>query len=171
MLRAVPVLLVALILAACGGAASSPSSAPESADASAHPSGHAAATVSVTGVDYAFEDVPATVEAGSELTFHNGGTEPHEMVVIRINDGVTKTIDDLLELPEDEALQFATVIGAAMALPGEDAEDTVTVSEPGNYAMVCFIPVGSSAADLESSEPPAGPPHFTEGMVTSFTVE
>jgi plastocyanin len=171
MLRAVPVLLVALILAACGGTASSPSSAPASAEASAHASAHAGATVSVTGVDYAFEDVPATVEAGSELTFHNGGTEPHEMVVIRINDGVTQTIDDLLELPEDEALELATVVGAAMALPGEDAEDAVTVTEPGNYAMVCFIPVGSTAEDLQSSEPPAGPPHFTEGMVTSFTVE
>jgi plastocyanin len=166
MLRAVPVLLVALVLAACGGTAPS-----ASADATAHASGHTAATVNVTGVDYAFEDVPATVEAGSELTFHNGGTEPHEMVVIRINDGVTKTIDELLELPEDEALEFASVVGAAMALPGEDAEDTVTVSDPGNYAMVCFVPVGSTAEDLESSEPPAGPPHFAEGMVTSFTVE
>ena len=33
---------------------------------------------------------------------------------------------------------------------------------PGEYAMVCFIPVGG-AED--------GPPHFTQGMVQEFIVE
>jgi hypothetical protein len=37
--------------------------------------------------------------------------------------------------------------------------------EPGDYAVVCFIPTGSGG-DTEGD----GPPHFTKGMVSYFEV-
>jgi hypothetical protein len=36
----------------------------------------------------------------------------------------------------------------------------------GSYAAVCFIPVGSVDEETEAD----GPPHFTQGMKTEFTV-
>lgn len=42
--------------------------------------------------------------------------------------------------------------------------------EPGDYAALCFIPTGSTMAN--SDEPDGdGPPHFTQGMKTEFTVK
>ena len=120
-------------------------------------------TVEVTAVDYAFEGVPDTIPAGTvalRLT-NSSEEEEHEMVVFRRAPGGDLTFDELLELPEEEAesqIEFAT---AAFAPPGETATALAELT-PGQYAMVCFIPVGGGEE---------GPPHFTEGMKQEFTVE
>lgn len=55
-----------------------------------------------------------------------------------------------------------------------------TLSEPGRYAIMCFIPTGvdpqvyvEASAATESGPPQsegAGPPHFVNGMRTELTV-
>lgn len=120
-------------------------------------------SVEVTGVDFAFEDVPATIEAGTmAFAFTNAAeAEEHEMIVFRKADGVTEEFSELLELSEEEAadkFQFET---ATFAPPGE-ASTSLTELEPGAYAMVCFIPVGGE----EGADP-----HYTQGMLQEFTVE
>jgi hypothetical protein len=120
-------------------------------------------TVAVTAKDYAFEGVPATIPAGNisfDLT-NSSESEEHEMIVFSKADGVDLTFDEILALPEDEAetkIQFAA---AAFAPPGESGASLATL-EPGDYVMVCFIPVGGAEE---------GPPHFTQGMKQEFTVE
>jgi hypothetical protein len=119
-------------------------------------------TVEVTAKDYAFE-APDTVEAG-DLAFHmkNISTdEQHVMVLLRKNDGVDLSFDELLKLPQDQAESKTTEMGAAFAPPGGDSSALVTL-EPGKYAMVCFLPIGGKEG---------APPHFTQGMVHEFTVE
>lgn len=143
-------------------------------------------TVTIDGVDYKFENVPASVEAGTKLAFHNGSSkEFHEMVVIRIPDSETRPVSELAQLPEEESdAIFSGVEPAAVlvAAPGEDGMAVVgdgTVNEPGRYAVVCFIPVGAdpdkvvAAMQSESSTPPDlgdGPPHVTAGMFAELTV-
>lgn len=119
-------------------------------------------TVDVTAKDYAFE-APDTVEAGNvSFAFTNSSdTEEHEMVVMSKADGVDLTWDELLALPEEEAQTKVQFASFAFAPPGESGS-TLASLEPGDYAMVCFIPVGG-AED--------GPPHFTQGMIHEFTVE
>ena len=160
--------------------ASASASASTGGGASAGPSGVAGADITVTGVDYAFAGIPDAVDAGSVLGFRNEGDEPHEMVVFRINDDVELSIQELLALPEDEVGEMVQQTGFALANPGEDAEETVTVAEAGNYAMLCFIPIGTTSIP-EGTPPPSGapmpsgigsgPPHFTVGMVKQFTVQ
>ena len=132
-------------------------------------------TEEVVAVDYAFEDVPQTWSAGQVgVRLDNQGEELHEGIVLRISDDVDLSINELLALPEDEAMQMAEFRGAVFAAPGEQASAVMDLT-PGRYALVCFIPVGTTSLDEvagpETGDDDAGPPHFTRGMVSEFTVE
>ena len=151
------------------------------------PSGEA---ITVTGVDYAFQGVPTSVPAGTTFTFTNQGTEAHEMVVVRKNEGVTQTFQELLTLPDQEAFQLVAMVGATVAPPGEQAEAPVTVQDEGEYLMICFIPQGTTDLSEPGGTPgaspglespghgehspgasiPVGPPHFVLGMLQEFQV-
>lgn len=182
-------LTLAFALAACSGAGSSPatsaapaeSAAAPSVDASASPaaSGPAAsgaADITVTAVDFGFEGVPDQVASGTTMALTNTGQEVHEMVVVRKLPTTTQTFEELLALPGDQAMALVQDVGFAFAEPGATAAETVTVGEPGDYLMVCFIPAGTTSLpsiDPNASAPPSlgtGAPHFTLGMRKEFTV-
>lgn len=117
--------------------------------------------VDVTAVNYAFEGLPESVPAGTtSFSLANDANEDHEIVVVRRNDGETRSVDELLALPEAEVEQVVTFVNVAFASPGETGYFTADL-EPGGYVAVCFLPVGGGEE---------GPPHFTEGMVTEFEV-
>jgi hypothetical protein len=133
------------------------------------------AEVEVTGTEYAFEGIPETIETGqTAFNFSNQGGEEHELILVRINDDVTESIEELAQLPEEEAFQKVQPMGFAMAAPGESAQTFVDL-EPGRYGTLCFFPVGSTpealAAAEESGQEIEAPPHFTQGMLAEFTVE
>jgi plastocyanin len=145
-------------------------------------------TIEVTGVDYAFEDLPETIEAGTTLTFVNASdVEFHEMVVIAIPEGEERSVEELVALPPEESdAIFANVEPAlvTVAMPGEAGLPVVgdgTIAEAGRYAVLCFIPVGADpevvAAAMQAGGgdgPPDlgdGPPHVTQGMYAELTVE
>jgi hypothetical protein len=116
--------------------------------------------VDVTAVDFSFEGLPETIDAGTVgLKLTNEGSEPHALVVFKFNDGDTTTLEQLLELPEEEVMQHATFAAAAQAGPGSWGASFAEL-EPGRYAAFCPIPMGGD-----------GPPHFMQGMVAEFTVE
>jgi plastocyanin len=170
-------LVVGLLGAACGGNAEPAANAADHAADADHAAG---ATVEVLGVDYAFDDVPAAVEPGTSLTFTNtSDVEVHEMVVLRVDDDETRSLEELLELPDDEAEQVTEYVGMRVALPGEDGLDGVTLDEPGRYLLLCFIPQGAEvqpyrdAIEGDSDGPPqvdGGPPHAAIGMASEVTV-
>jgi uncharacterized cupredoxin-like copper-binding protein len=187
---------LALVTAACAGSAGSPSAstasspaASASASASAAPaegspsasgsasaSASASADITVTAVDFGYEGVPAEVPSGTTLGLTNTGQEVHEMVVVRKLPTTTQSFEELLALPQDQALGLVQDIGFAFAEPGNTAADVVTTGEPGDYLMVCFIPAGTTSLpsmDPTASAPPSlgtGAPHFTLGMTKEFTV-
>lgn len=182
--------LLTMPLAACGGgdedaATDTETTAPPTpADDEAPP----AETVEVAGVDYAFEGVPDTVQAGTALTFTNASeAEFHEMVVMRIDDDETRTVEELLQIPEEEAETVTEFVGVQVAPPGEDGtsppgapQGPVVLEETGRYALLCFIPTGADpqaivqALEEGGTEGPpdveGGPPHFTQGMAAEVTV-
>jgi hypothetical protein len=119
-------------------------------------------TVDVEGRDYAFE-APDTIEAGTTaFAFTNASDkEAHEMLIMRRADGVTESFEEIFSLPEEEAESKAEFVTATFAEPGGEGSALVDL-EPGEYAMVCFVPVGGGEE---------GPPHLTEGMLHEFQVE
>ena len=123
-------------------------------------------TIDVTATDYEYDGIPTELPVGYTVTnFTNEGQEQHEMFAFKINDGVTESLDELFELPEEEVFGKITPVNATFASPGDSDVGSWNLETPGNYAVVCFIPVGS-VGETEGD----GPPHFTEGMVQEFTV-
>ena len=133
--------------------------------------------LNVTTSEYAFEGLPREVPAGpAVITMDNQGEEFHEVILFKVNDGVTDTAIDILSLPDEELESKITFVGATMGPPGEQSFGLTTFS-PGRYVAVCFLPQGATAEVMaqmegpESSMPPgAGPPHFMAGMVQDFNV-
>lgn len=124
-------------------------------------------TVEVSAVDFGYEGVPASLEAGTTVfTMTNDSTagEAHELGLVRIRDGVDKTLDELLSLPEAEMEQYLE-FGSGVYAPAGAAGGTTIDLQPGRYVYACFIPVGS----IDGAEG-SGPPHFVEGMAGEFTV-
>jgi hypothetical protein len=130
----------------------------------------------VTALEYEFQGVAASYDAGPvSFELANEGGELHELTILRKNDGVTESIEEILGGPEEEAMEKVTDVAGTFAEPGEDAY-VVADLEAGDYVAVCFIPVGltpevAGAAEEGGEEPDLGPPHFTQGMQTEFTVQ
>jgi hypothetical protein len=144
-------------------------------------------TVEVTLVDYGFEDLPGEVDAGTTFTLRNDSeAELHEFVAILLPDDEERSVEELLQLSEEELgplLGSAEPAAVLLAMPGSDetipAVGTGTLSDPGRYLIACFIPQGAdpqeyldSASESEEGPPEVegGPPHFTLGMQAELLV-
>jgi plastocyanin len=136
-----------------------------------------AATIEVVGVEYAFEGLDGEIEAGTELTFTNQGEEAHELVLFRLAEGETRSVEELLALPDEEVEDAVELIGVAVAEPGADGrvvEGELVLDEPGDYVAICFFPVGTTEVPegppTGDEQEQGGPPHFTQGMLQELTV-
>lgn len=185
-LRLAALLLVTTALAAgCGDDDDDSTTPVDEKTSSSTPAGEA---ITVTGVDYAFEGLPAEIAAGTKVNFVNGtkAGELHEFVAIRIPDTEKRSVADLVKLPESE---FDAIFSAGppaavlLAPPGGapviPAVGDGTFSQAGRYAVVCFIPTGADpaaylAASQNSDGPPdvpGGPPHAANGMFAEVKVK
>lgn len=172
------------IAAACGDTSSTKAGASPSTSVAPVTTTAHANHVEVTAVDFAYQGLPATVTAGTRLTLRNAAPgELHELVAFRLPDSETRSVADLLKLPQSELepmlAQPSTVL---LAAPGEDQIPAVgdgTLTEPGRYLVMCAIPTGvSPAAYLQAAaasggrkpDVEGGPPHFVSGMFAELNV-
>ena len=146
------------------------------------------ADIVVTGVEYAFQDLPTSVPVGTSLGFTNAGAEVHEFVLVRVADDVTSTVEELMTMEEDPmAAGLVEMVGEMplFAGPGETAPGALVVGSEGRYVALCFIPQGltdmslleQAGPDADPSSLPeevqailANPPHAALGMVQEFNV-
>jgi uncharacterized cupredoxin-like copper-binding protein len=129
-------------------------------------------TITVTATDHAFNGLPTSVPAGTALALDNQGAEVHELLVARKKAGVTESWDELLALPDAEAIEKVDVFGPIVAEPGAVAEGTIVLAEEGEYIALCFVPQGMTAIPSGPPAPDAsfGPPHVMLGMRQEFMV-
>lgn len=119
--------------------------------------------VEATAEDYHFMGIPDTLQAGDySFQLTNNGKEFHVLVIVKRKDGVTDSFEQLLSDPAGEE-KVETVLGVA-APPGAPGTGAVHL-EPGDYLVLCPIPIGTTG-ETEGS----GPPHFTAGMQQVLTV-
>lgn len=117
-----------------------------------------AAVVEITGVEYAFEGVPAELAAGLiAFGFTNVGEEAHEMGVFELSEGVTPEEALAFEGDPEEA-GLVSEVGFVYGDPGGEAAYVNAELEAGTYGMVCLIPG------------PEGRSHAELGMIAEFTV-
>lgn len=159
----------------------------DNAGADTDPDGgaEAAAVVDVVAVDFAFEGLPDTVEAGTKLTLRNDAqSELHELVAFRLDDDETRSMEELLELSPGEMQGVLGEPSTVILAPPSSEQAAVpvgdgTLSESGRYAILCMIPTGADpeeymSAAATSDGPPdvaGGPPHIVHGMYAELTVE
>lgn len=143
------------------------------------------AQLEVAASDYAFGGLPAELPAGPMIVgLTNIGEEVHEIAIVRINDDVDLSVEELLELPEEEVDSMTAFVGIAFTFPGNTGYAVVDLA-PGRYVALCFLPEGATPEVLMELEelgvggpddtlpeggPEVGPPHFTLGMIHEFTV-
>ena len=130
--------------------------------------------LTVTASEYAFDGLPREIPAGPAVfTLENSGKEFHELLLIKVNDGVTETADELLALPQRRLMRKAEFAAGVFAPNGATAY-TVTDLQAGRYIAVCFLPIGATPEAMEQMEHGGteleSPPHFTAGMVQEFEV-
>lgn len=119
------------------------------------------ADVEVEMVDFGFEDVPDTLEAGeTKFKVTNGGEQIHETVLVQLNEGATPEEFTAAFGPEASGPPPGRFVGGFQGT-GPDEEGTFTADlTAGNYVLLCFI-----------GDPASGAPHFALGMVKEVTVE
>jgi hypothetical protein len=143
------ILVMALVLSACGSAAASTRMAASAA----------IPEVTIKAADFSF-DAPDQIEAGLiKVNLVNNGQEPHHAQIARLNDGVT--LDQFqAALREGEAAAFpliAFVGGPGLVDPGLETQVTLDLT-PGQYILLCFMPSHD------------GVPHLAKGMVRPIEV-
>jgi hypothetical protein len=106
--------------------------------------------------DYQIE-LPDGFRGHGDVAFRNEGTDPHEVVLLRLDDG--KTLADAAAYQSDPTMEqpFTFAGGVSSVAPGTTAVATLDL-EPGDYLATCFVP----AED--------GTPHIDLGMLTTFTI-
>lgn len=118
--------------------------------------------VAVRGTDYAFT-VPESLPPGrTAFTFENAGQVPHEMILVRLKEGVT--LPQVLEAAsggQDPADFTEGGLAILIASPGDTAGARMLVDLlPGRtYALVCNFEDGEGK-----------PPHIALGMAKAIAV-
>ena len=125
-----------------------------------------------------YSGVPDEVATGAEFTFTNDSqNEVHEIVMFRVADGETRSLEELLELPDEEIGAITEFKGVLVALPGteganpEGAGNSIAMDEPGRYAILCFIPEGAdpdAVAEAMKNPDAEGPPDMGDGTPHAF---
>jgi hypothetical protein len=121
----------------------------------------AANVVNISASEYKFE-APDQIPAGlTTFKLTNGGKEMHHVTLIKLDSG--KTYNDLIEgiknmKPGTHPPGWVIPAGGPNAAAPTSSSSLTQVMQPGNYAIVCFIPDAK------------GVPHVMKGMSKPLTV-
>jgi len=116
--------------------------------------------LAITQRDFHF-DLSAPITVGRHtIQVTNGGTQPHEVVVVKLEPGAT--VKDFLAAfePETSGPPPGRLLGGLVGLDRGRHAFFTTTFDPGRYAILCFLP-----------DQTTGRPHFAQGMVSEFTVK
>jgi hypothetical protein len=118
------------------------------------------AALTITQADFRFA-LSRRVTAGSHtIQVMNHGTQPHEVVVIRLNPGASAKDFGAAFEPGASGPPPGKPIGGVVGLETGGHGFFTAQFEPGHYGLICFFP-----------DPATGKPHFAQGMTADFTVE
>ena len=125
------------------------------------------AVAEIGAEDFRFTGELPTDPGPVSFQLTNTGDEAHALIVAgKLDDVEGSALDAFNALESEEAFPTAfEQAAAAFAEPGESVYGLADLA-PGEYVAFCPIPSGTAGEDSIGD----GPPHFTQGMVTSFEV-
>jgi hypothetical protein len=128
--------ILTIVIASCAGQSSAPSSTtPTTAAQPSIPS------VTIKAMDFSF-DQPQTIPAGLvDLTLVNNGAQPHQIQLVRINDGNFDEFASALKKngPVPSTLQLVTGAGGANVIDPGGKQEVILNLTQGEYASICFV--------------------------------
>jgi hypothetical protein len=148
--------VVGVLLAGCSSSSKSADSSTTSTTAEAKP----IPKVAITAADYTFA-MPAEIPAGYvDVTLSNTGKESHQVGFVKLGSMTFAQFKAAAAKTNVAAIKPGTIFlgGPNGADPGQKTSAVVKL-DPGNYAVVCFIPANSD-----------GKPHAAHGMVGEVKV-
>lgn len=125
------------------------------------------AKADVEGLDYKFAGLPGKIAAGRlNLRFTNDSQtdEPHELIIVTGANG--ETAAELQALPMEELFAAARPLAVAFTDAPGAVSTTLVDLEPGEYLVICTLPVGG----FDAAQDGPGDPHSNHGMVATLTV-
>lgn len=117
-----------------------------------------AADVDIALQDYSFQ-LSKPLTAGTHvIALTNSSSQAHEVELVKLAPG--KTVQDMLTwISKMQGPPPGSAVGGGAAIAPGEREQFKANLEPGNYALICFIP------DIKD-----GKPHFVHGMVKDITI-
>ncbi len=161
MARYTRLLSLAAVIAVAGCTTRDASKPVDSATATVASAPAAPNVVEINASEYKFE-APDQIPAGLTMfKMNDTGREMHHASLIKLDSG--KTFNDLMEgiknmKPGTPPPGWVIPAGGPNAAAPGSSSNLVAVLEPGNYAIVCFIPDAK------------GVPHIAHGMAKPLTV-
>jgi hypothetical protein len=126
--------------------------------------------IDVTATEYAFEGIPAEAARGKTLLrLTNDGAEYHHLVLQVVRHGETRSLEEILALPEGgDLLDYQS---SAFAPPGLSSWTVVDLSV-GRHAFMCIAPTGATSPEAFQSALAAetAPAHDTQGETAEMQV-
>jgi hypothetical protein len=116
--------------------------------------------LTITQRDFHF-DLSRPIAAGQHtIQVRNGGTQPHEALVVKLEPGAT--VKDFVAAFEPGASgpPPGRLVGGLVGLDRDRRAFFTSTFDPGRYAVMCFFP-----------DQTTGRPHLAQGMVSEFTVK
>lgn len=120
--------------------------------------------VDLMAVDYAFENIPATLKAGSvslSMMNHSDKGEFHVALILKPKDAKISTVEQLLAIPLPELESSVDFLGSAAAPPGMTGGLLIDLG-PGRYFVVCPVPVAGDEGGIDI--------HMMHGMASVIEV-
>ncbi len=97
--------------------------------------------VTFSAWDHSFEG-PDVIPAGqTTIQLHNGGQEPHQLQLLKLEEGKTPAdLEAVLQERDGTIPSWAKLVGGPNGIgSGGDAQATIYL-EPGSYVLICLIP-------------------------------
>lgn len=115
--------------------------------------------VTFTATDFAFTGPDSIAPGMTQIDFVNEGSDPHHMILVRINDG--HTLQDLQEFSAANPMavpDFVTFYGAANVVANGGRTGSTIDLPAGQYVALCFVEGADNV------------PHVQKGMVKPLVV-
>lgn len=120
--------------------------------------------VDLMAVDYAFENMPASLKAGPvslSMMNHSDKGEFHVALIVQPKDPKITTVEQLLAIPLPELENSVELLGEAAAPPGATGGLLIDLG-PGRYFVVCPVPVAGDEGGTDM--------HMLHGMASVIEV-
>jgi hypothetical protein len=127
--------------------------------------------INVTATDDGFKGIPVDLASGRTLVrIRNDGNQFHEVALQKVRSDETRSIEELVSLPEKEGGAIFDYLGGAFAAPGYSSWTVVDLAD-GRYAALCYVPAGATPASIERGRHGStSPSHAMKGMVAELHV-